>query len=771
MRKLTQIFLLAGVFLLALQSAWAFSLIGPAVGGDAAWQTTDLGFNPLAAPNPTFNPFGNPNGIVGQNGNPSGVTDPYHTYPKNLGEEYRRNTPVMYYTFDQNFVGYFGSDGTNAVAQAFDILNALTNVDNYSSGLTEFPLQSSSVNYTAQGLELIDLKSLTLASLMQQLGLEDAVRYTWLLHSRWHVGTPPCPAGEEYFVTERNFDIAPTPLNQVQYTPYVNGSLYTYTIFEGCGLNPNPYLPVVSMAIPYAADSLNANPPIASGLGFGGIEAGQFYTGLTRDDVAGFRYLLKASTINTESPTAGALLQTPTGSSTAPFFTRDLGNLISVALVTDPVTLSNEFPGLIISGVTTNYNVVNWQTNIVTYITNLNGSAIGSPVLVTTTSITPTFAIVTNYSYSFANVITNSYTNITTAIILTTSNMPPTGSAFGSGPGIPQTSSTKVTIKNVPSGDYYIIPAGTCGFSLLNLLGTITNSTTNAVISTTNAAGFFFSQALVTQFIQHVYNAQQTFCSDVTPTAGQYEGIERMQFVHIDHNQYDTLTGLFYAPITNTYKMSLYVPTNNTVTIQTFQRVVTSPDFLFSAKDETLGSVQNIISLTDPPNWNESSILPGLSGPGTIDPTPGSPGNTIAFNTSGTLALNIWPQVNGPNDASIIGGFTYASFDGTTNTPVVYPNGTSIQAIENGVFIQLFPSNLPVATNGIPYSATFTVTGGQSPYTWSLAAGSLLPTGLTLSSGGVLSGTATQSGTFDFVVQMSDSASHIVQENYTLTIN
>src|SRR6266699_5923528 len=48
--------------------------------------------------------------------------------PKNLGEEYRRNTPVMYYAFDANFLDYFGSNGVAAVNQAFGFYNALTNV-------------------------------------------------------------------------------------------------------------------------------------------------------------------------------------------------------------------------------------------------------------------------------------------------------------------------------------------------------------------------------------------------------------------------------------------------------------------------------------------------------------------------------------------------------------------------------------------------------------------------------------------------------------------
>src|SRR5438046_5427412 len=78
--------------------------------------------------------------------------------PKNLGEEYRRNTPVMYYTFDANFLDYFGTDGSNAVVQAFEIMNSLTNVSSYSGNLDEFPMASQEYNYRGQAFLLPAMK-------------------------------------------------------------------------------------------------------------------------------------------------------------------------------------------------------------------------------------------------------------------------------------------------------------------------------------------------------------------------------------------------------------------------------------------------------------------------------------------------------------------------------------------------------------------------------------------------------------------------------------
>ena len=69
-------------------------------------------------------------------------------------------------------------------------------------------------------------------------------------------------------------------------------------------------------------------------------------------------------------------------------------------------------------------------------------------------------------------------------------------------------------------------------------------------------------------------------------------------------------------------------------------------------------------------------------------------------------------------------------------------------------------SSLPGATVGTAYGETLAATGGRSPYTWSLASGSL-PPGLSLStSKGVIWGTPTASGTYSFVVRVKDSATY-----------
>ena len=65
-------------------------------------------------------------------------------------------------------------------------------------------------------------------------------------------------------------------------------------------------------------------------------------------------------------------------------------------------------------------------------------------------------------------------------------------------------------------------------------------------------------------------------------------------------------------------------------------------------------------------------------------------------------------------------------------------------------------ASLPGGTQNVAYSATLTASGGTSPYTWSIASGTL-PAGLTLAAGtGVISGTPSGAGTSNFTVQVTD---------------
>ncbi len=67
------------------------------------------------------------------------------------------------------------------------------------------------------------------------------------------------------------------------------------------------------------------------------------------------------------------------------------------------------------------------------------------------------------------------------------------------------------------------------------------------------------------------------------------------------------------------------------------------------------------------------------------------------------------------------------------------------------------------------YSATISASGGSAPYTYSVVTGAL-PTGLSLSSSGTISGTPTAAGSFDFQIQSADSAGNTGYTQYALAV-
>ncbi len=76
---------------------------------------------------------------------------------------------------------------------------------------------------------------------------------------------------------------------------------------------------------------------------------------------------------------------------------------------------------------------------------------------------------------------------------------------------------------------------------------------------------------------------------------------------------------------------------------------------------------------------------------------------------------------------------------------------------------------LPDAIQGLPYSFTQTGRGGCTPYTFTVSSGSI-PPGIQLQTGGTFTGTATQSGTWNFYMDLGDNCGFHAQRPFTLNV-
>lgn len=286
-RLIPKLFTLAVAATLVVDAS-AFSLMGPF----ASWQTAAIGYN-----------------LPGDVGG-----------PMTLSEDYRITVPVLNYGFDGTFLSFFGANGVAAVNAAMGILNAVPAASAMSASLTEFPLQAiGPANATAANLQIRDLKSAALSTVLGQMGLASPERWTYTLRDRTVVNNTT-----NYTVIQRNFDPISLLPNNI-----VNGVLYTYTVAEP--LLPGNFADAVETRV---SGNIN-NISVASVDDGGGLLAGQFFTSLTRDDYGALRYLLRFNNVNTETLDANVTL-VDTRSPYAPFQGTNAQTNIPIAIARRP---------------------------------------------------------------------------------------------------------------------------------------------------------------------------------------------------------------------------------------------------------------------------------------------------------------------------------------------------------------------------------------------------------------------------------------------------
>jgi hypothetical protein len=127
---------------------------------------------------------------------------------------------------------------------------------------------------------------------------------------------------------------------------------------------------------------------------------------------------------------------------------------------------------------------------------------------------------------------------------------------------------------------------------------------------------------------------------------------------------------------------------------------------------------------------------------------------TLTF-TAGTTSQTITVPVIGETIPEANETF-FVNLSGATNSTISDNQGLGT-ITNDDVPVTVSPGTLPGGTVAAAYSQTITASGGVAPYAFAVSAGAL-PAGLTLSPGGILSGTPTAGGSFNFTVSATDSS-------------
>jgi uncharacterized repeat protein (TIGR03803 family) len=147
-------------------------------------------------------------------------------------------------------------------------------------------------------------------------------------------------------------------------------------------------------------------------------------------------------------------------------------------------------------------------------------------------------------------------------------------------------------------------------------------------------------------------------------------------------------------------------------------------------------------------------------------------GVVFAVSTNGTSFTNLFNFNYTPNGTfmsanPIVSGKTLY---GTAPDGGLGDHGSVFSFTLGIVPLVVTTTSLPNGTTNIAYSQTLEASGGQTPYTWTNISGTL-PKGLNLAASGLLSGTPTTNGTFNFTVKVTDAMSMTATQALALLIN
>jgi len=647
----------------------------------------------------------------------------------NLGEEYRWNSPVITYTYDESFLNYFGSNGVVAIEKAMGILNAIppasTIATNYppasasDNNLWNYPVRPDRFHPRAYNDRILDIKSYALAELYGFMGL----------------GNPEDSAFQLEFgsVTLRNWD-------PISYGPskYVNGTLLSWVVLGATNAQPFPI--DVTKPIITLAGTIDHRVPR--------LDEGKYLVAPTRDDIGGYRYLYRKDNFNMEAlpPSTYQVVTNEPNLTNPAIFSVDLRWFCKESRTNTPASFrqfvaTNQWWGSVV----TNLNIppllilktnvaweMGWTTNVTPYLTNFPWTPVGQPAtLVYLTNKSRTFQA--SYDYIFGNVITNIHVPASESEVLYRSwevvPKAPLWSVLGA---VPTTTNYNTTVMNdnCPHGEIIILPAtNVAGYHFTDMQFEVVNTLTNLLTGTNNLAnpggalpgqggGLGAGGGAITNFVgvmedevwqstNHAYLAFPIVLQTNTMLLG---GIDKIRYVRM---QGDSLVTTNYSanrflkdyrfPSLEEQTFTYIIPNSSQAATNaalpsyqyevdyvtegvrktgTFIKFFTQPDILFSA----MNAPPTVTSTNVPPAAIDNNAINGLqtlglNGPGVIQAS----GNmVIGFNKIG-IHWDLDPTffLNEENQEP---GWIWGHYDGSMGEPMVFPDSQTIRDLERQIY-------------------------------------------------------------------------------------
>ncbi|WP_313415010.1 putative Ig domain-containing protein [Stenotrophomonas sp.] len=197
----------------------------------------------------------------------------------------------------------------------------------------------------------------------------------------------------------------------------------------------------------------------------------------------------------------------------------------------------------------------------------------------------------------------------------------------------------------------------------------------------------------------------------------------------------------------------------------------------FSATSGTLTLNIAAPALTYAPG-NPTAATVGAAYSGSLASAGGGTGPYTYSIASGSLPVGITLASNGTLAGTPTAGgtfnFTVTATDSSGGTGPFSATSPALALTVNAPTISIAPITLTNPTVGSAYSQTVTASGGTSGYSYAVTAGAL-PPGLSLSSGGAITGTPTSGGSFNFTLTATDSSAgtgpYTGSRAYTLIVN